>query len=365
MNNTLHTIRIPENTSRTAAIKMIRETLDAQPGVVMVDLLDVNFPLHRDFFLVLSRKFPSDRYILRVKNEKIATVAKSLGIQTELAGIQAEFERKYSQTNMATHNMSMLEYLRYEIRRGWMYLKFVLFERKKKKNKVLYYKKTNSNVILIVAGLITSLALLAFIFYFAVSKTIVTIVPQITVRPVSANIVYQEIGASGSVLSTRNTLHMKHMSLPVETKMRFKLDAIDPNSAMNARGVITIYNELTVKQDLRPETRFVTLDGIVFRSKDWVSVPASRSLNGVTEMGVVEVEVVADPYDESGKIIGKRGNILASSDLVIPGLKFNRDRVYAKAKQDFIGGDDPRVHVVTEEEVKRFEGVLAQQIEKS
>ena len=318
MNNSLHTIRIAENLSRTATIKLIRETLESHPGVVVVDLLDVGFPLHRDFFLVLTRKFPSDRYILRVKNEKIATVAKGLGIQTEIAGIQTEFERTYTGVNLATHNMSMLEYLRYEIRRGWMYLKFVLFERKKKENKILYYKKTNSNVILIVAGLIASIALLGFIFYFAVSKTIVTIVPQITVRPVSANIVYQESNASGSILSNRSILTMKYMSIPVEVKTRFKLESIDPNSAMNARGTITIYNELTVKQDLRPGTRFVTTDGVVFRSRDWVSIPASRSINGITEMGVVEVEIFADPYDESGKIIGKRGNILASSDLTIP-----------------------------------------------
>lgn len=147
--------------------------------------------------------------------------------------------------------------------------------------------------------------------------------------------------------------------------MRFKLNAIDPNSAMNARGVITIYNELTSRQELRPSTRFVTPDGIIFRSLDWVTVPPSRTLNGITEMGSIEIEVVADPYDETGKIIGTRGNIEAKTDLTIPGLKFNRDKVYAKAKENFTGGDEARVHIVTEEEVRRFEGVVAEQLAKN
>lgn len=83
----------------------------------MIDLVDASFPLHRDFFLVLMRRFSRDRYILRLKEEKSAVLARSFGMQVEIAGIQAEFERKYSSSNLATHNMTMLEYLWYEIKR--------------------------------------------------------------------------------------------------------------------------------------------------------------------------------------------------------------------------------------------------------
>lgn len=333
-----HTLRIDSETSRTGAIKLIKNALDTHPGVVYVDLSDVHFPLHRDFFLVLSRRFPRDRYILRLKQEKTVELARGLGIQAELIGIQAEFERAHAgSVNLATHNMTMLEYLWYEIKRGWLYLRFVLFERKRKEKKLPQYKQKNSNFILIVLGLIVSLTLLLFIFHFAVSKTIVTITPDITVRPVSANIVYRAESVTGSILSTQNALSLKEIILPVDVSMRFKIDAIDPNSAMNARGVITIYNELTVAQELRPQTRFVTTEGLVFRSLDWVKVPASQTLNGITEMGVTEIEVVADSIDGSGKIVGTRGNVLAGTDFTIPGLKFNRDKIYAKAKHDFTG----------------------------
>lgn len=85
---------------------------------------------------------------------------------------------------------------------------------------------------LIVSGLIMSLSLLLFIFYFAVSKTYVSVLPETTVRPVSANIIFST--NSGSLLQSKNTVKMKKVTLPVEEVMRFTLDTVDPNSATNA-----------------------------------------------------------------------------------------------------------------------------------
>ena len=362
--NNYHTITISAEMSRTAAIKFIKNSLAENPGVIVVDLLEAGFPLHRDFFLVLSRKFPRDRFILRVKSEKIVGLTRSLGLQAEVAGIRAEFERAYTGQNIATHNMSMVEYFLYEVRRGWLWLKFVIFERKKDEPKLLHYKKNNFQMALIVAGLILSVVLLLFIFHFAISKTIVTISPQVSVRPVSANIVYRLEGATGSILETKNVLRLKKLEMPVELSQKFSVTSVDANSSRNAHGTVTIYNELTTQQELRPSTRFVTDDGVVFRTKDWVRVPATRSLNGITEMGVVEAEVVADVNDESGKLIGQRGNIAAGTNLIIPGLKFNRDKVYAKAKDNFSGGEKPSVHVLTEDELKSFQNTLSEKLQK-
>lgn len=119
--------------------------------------------------------------------------------------------------------------------------------------------------------------------------------------------------------------------------------------------MVTIYNELTTEQALKPQTRLVTENAEVFRTQNWVNVPPSHTINGITEIGRVEVSVIADPSDEAGRVIGERGNIKAGSDLTIPGLKFNRDKVYAKAREDFTGGQNPKVHIVTEAEVKKFE----------
>lgn len=99
---------------------------------------------------------------------------------------------------------------------------------------------------------------------------------------------------------------MKTFSFDVEQTMKFSLDTIDPNSATMSNGKATIYNELPAEQVLKPNTRFVTEDGIVFRSQEWVSVPGSRTINGITEIGMVDISLRADASDEAGKTIGIR-----------------------------------------------------------
>ncbi len=153
--------------------------------------------------------------------------------------------------------MGMFEYFLYEVRRGFLWIKFVLFERRKEK-KMLHYKRTNYQNILIILGLIVSFVLLLFIFNFAISKTVITIKPQITVQPISANITFRTPEATGSLLETKTPLNMKRIEIPLETTQKFSVTAIDPSSSANARGTITIYNELTVAQELRPSTRFLT-----------------------------------------------------------------------------------------------------------
>lgn len=231
-------------------------------------------------------------------------IATSLGIETEKTGTQAEFNRQYGEKDIALHNMTMFEYFRYEIKRGIQYIWFFLFQKTETKKKIIHMKKNGSHFFLIIVGLIMSMTLLLFIFHFAVAKTIVTITPQVQIRPVSANIIYTE--ASGSMLASKNTITLKKLIIPTSYTMKFQLETVDPNSTSNARGTIVIYNELPTAQALKPQTRFLTLDGVVFRSINWVNVPPARSINGITEMGTVDVEVVADVRDEAGRIIGEK-----------------------------------------------------------
>ncbi|MBC7498852.1 hypothetical protein H7170_04385 [Candidatus Gracilibacteria bacterium] len=361
MNNT--TLHITTDMSQMAALKEISREYRSHPGFLTIDLSDATFSLSRDFFLVLTRRLPSDIYRLILPDAPSSLIANSLGIQTDLAGVHAEFDRQYGAKDITTHNMSMLAYLTYELRRGIQYLYFLAFEKTDAKKKIIHIKKNGSHFALIIIGLIMSMTLLLFIFHFAVSKTIITITPQISIRPISANIVYIQ-GLSGSLLTTRNTLPLREVDIPTTYTMRFQLETVDPNSTSNARGIITVYNETSTAQALKPQTRFVTLDGVVFRSVNWVNVPPAKSLNGITEMGTIDVEIVSDVRDEAGTLIGQKGNIQSGVDLTIPGLKFNRDKIYAKSKIAFVGGEAPRIHIVTEAEVTKFTGLLKEQLHR-
>jgi hypothetical protein len=365
MNNNKNILKIPKTALQVGVLSLIKEEQKKSSGILYIDLSETSFPLSRDFLFVLSKRFHADEIMLIVSEESELKMAKSIWLQGELKGTFAEFEREYEKKNLLAHNMTMWQYFVYELKRGSSYIYFLLFKKffAKKKERILHFRESSPNMVLMVSGLVVSITLLLFIFHFAVSKTYVSIAPQVTVKPVSSNIIYARVTNTGSELQTaRNIITQKVMIIPVIHEMQFTLDTIDPNSTASALWVVTLYNELTTEQALKPQTRLVTESGEVFRTQTWVNVPPSRTVNDITEIGRVEVSVVADPSDEAGKTIGIRGNIKAGTDLSIPGLKFNRDKVYGKAKEDFSGGQDPKVHVVSEPEIKKFEWILREQL---
>ena len=359
--NSKSKIIIPKTASLFEAMRLIEKWLQDHQSSVLIDMSNVSFPLTRDVFFVLAKRFPVEKFKLLLRYQHQIEMAKSASIQASLSGVTAEFEREFENKNLLKHNFTMWEYFLYELKRWFMYIGF-LFRRKKSAIPLYKMRKSNPNMFLIVSGLIMSLSLLLFIFYFTVSKTYVYVTPQISVRPISANIIFSQ--NTGSLVQSKNTINMKKIALPIEHTMKFSLDTIDPNSATNAYGTVTIYNELTTDQALKPNTRFITEEGIVFRTESWINVPKSKTENGITQIGTAEAVLRADPSDEAGRVIGSRWNVPIDTIFSIPGLKFNRDKVYAKAKTVFAGGTDPKIHVITEAEIQKFRGIMHEQISR-
>jgi hypothetical protein len=368
MNNTLHSpkkiIKIPVADTQMQAIQRVKRAFDELGSVLYIDLTDASFLLSRDFFIVMARRFHKDEIFLIVASEVHLHMAQSAGLQVQLSGTFAEFEREYQKKNILAHNMTIWEYFLYELRRGLSYIGFFLKKPFlfKKREKIIHFHRTSPNMFLIVVWLIVSVTLLLFIFHFAVTKTYVKIKPQIIISSVSNNIIYALDGSRTDIIKPKNVITQKRLRLPVEHEMKFAIDTVDPNSAMNALGTITIINELSTEQVLKPQTRFVAESGELFRAQDRVVIPPAQTINGITEYGRVDVQVQADILDVSGKIMGNRGNIKRNTTLTIPWLKFNRDKVYATAKEDFVWWADPRLHVVSDAEVQRFSAILHEKL---
>jgi hypothetical protein len=119
---------------------------------------------------------------------------------------------------------------------------------------------------------------------------------------------------------------------------------------------------MTNEQVFRPNTRFVTEEGLVFRTQSWVKVPPMRTLSGELVIGKAPALLIADGYDTKGELIGVKGNIPEGTLLDIPGLKFNRDKLYAKSTQAFAGGQNPTVRIVTQEELDKFTALLTDRL---
>jgi len=103
----------------------------------------------------------------------------------------------------------------------------------------------------------------------------------------------------------------------------------------NATGKIKIINTTSTAQRFRPGTRFQTKNGIIFRGKNWLKIPARSG----GKNGILEIEIAADERDIFDEIVGARGNLKKGETLKLPGLPANLQRViWAEVIEDFSGG---------------------------
>lgn len=111
-----------------------------------------------------------------------------------------------------------------------------------------------------------------------------------------------------------------------------------------ASGKVKIFNDSSNNQILIPKTRFLTPDGILFRIKERIEVPAKGSL---------EVEVYADKEGKESEI--------SSSTFSIPGLNVELQKlIYAKSEEPMVGGAT-KVGVVEENDIKDAEKILGEE----
>lgn len=310
---------------------------------------------------ILLTKFAWKKFAIITSNKEIKKIWEKLGIKYFYKSDEIEFDEKFSKTNVLRHNFTFIEYAKYEAKK--FFLKYVFFL--KKKAKKTYKNKKNwpeSHVFLLMAGLILSFSLLSFIFYFAVSKTYIYISPELWVKTVSRNLIYSEKDNS-SLFESKNIIKINPINIETSLDFPFHVSTIDIKSAKNAYWIVEIYNELNSEQIFKPNTRFMTDDWLIFRSTEWIKVPwATKWEDWKFIIWTTQITLIADMYDNYGKIIWIRWNLNSWIVLTIPGLKFNRDKIYAKTKEVFKDWLDPKVHILSQEEYDKFVWIVTEKI---
>ncbi|MDD3120098.1 MAG: hypothetical protein PHF46_01670 [Candidatus Gracilibacteria bacterium] len=298
---------------------------------------------------LLVYKFPRKKFSIISSDKDIKKMCESLGINYFYKSEVEDTGEEITNVNILKHNFTFFEYLIYEVKRVHFMISSFFIKRN------LIYKKNHlkekSNLFLLFTGLIMSVTLLVVIFYFAIPKTYVYITPELTIKPVMRNLIYSE--NKDESINNKSYVDVKKISNETNLNYFFNVSTIDESSTKKSNGVIIIVNELSQEQSFKPKTRFVTKDGLVYRADNWVKIPANSS---------IDIKVIADIYDTNGKIIGAKGNIKTGTLMIIPGLKFNKDKVYAKAKTDFLGGADLKNHVLTKTEFEKFKGVFIEKL---
>jgi len=166
------------------------------------------------------------------------------------------------------------------------------------------------------------LIILALVIYFSFSKTIITVhlAPKDATTNFNINI-KNEITAEEATSGYNLTGFL--LSTTVNGSQNFTNTNKGEQAEAQATGTVTIYNNWSENQPLMATTRLLTPDGILFRIKERVDVPAGGKIENI--------EVYADQQGTSGNI--------EPTTFTIPGLwQGLQEKIYAENSEPMTGG---------------------------
>ncbi len=215
-----------------------------------------------------------------------------------------------------------------------------------------YVLKHKSSIwyLIIATELVFVVAIFYFFYMFVTPSAKVYIKPSYSIQDITYNFRY--IPAE----NYDNYTDMNQLSIPyyelsenISYWVSMQVDSLRYSQEPSEWEVV-IYNETSSEVSLVSNTRLVTSDWLIFRTKNWVSIPAAQW----DEPWEVTVEVKADTEDESWEIIWDRWNILEWTSLLIINLSesYNARNIYAEAISDFTWGSTQEEWEVQESDIQ-------------
>ncbi len=198
--------------------------------------------------------------------------------------------------------------------------------------------------------ILVSCILLLFISYIALPGATILLTPKSNVVDVTSNVTLADYDRNKAELDTRPAKMIPSYQVTTKIERVFTYQATGKDfQGTNARGKVLIKNTSGNDWPLIPKTRFQTSDGLVFRLERQVLVPSGTAENP----GVLEAEVVADPLDAFGQVIGEKGNLPENINFFLPGLSAdNQKKIFAVSKAGFAGGQTQVNKLISAEDIE-------------
>lgn len=214
----------------------------------------------------------------------------------------------------------------------------------------------------LVALVVVSLIILLTITYIALPGATIKLEPKSDVLQTSVNIVLADNAANAAELDTHPLHEIASYTITTTIKRPLQYGSTGKDfQGENAQGVITVINTSSQDWPLIPHTRFQTSGNIVFRSNDYVTVPAQKD----NTPGTIDIAVVADPIDALGQVVGDRGNVPASK-FFLPGLSAdNQKKLYAESKNPMTGGKTIVNKHITKDDISAAKQKLSTDLKNS
>lgn len=265
------------------------------------------------------------------------------------------------------HNFTFFEYLIFELKKYYR----KIFNLRSIKNNWVYFRYSNpynkikwSGLVVLFFWLLVSIFMLIFIFYFAVSKTYIEIVPDINIKTRAINIVYEENVQELELNSREVKIPIKKINQKVSLKNLYKTTWIDYENTNRSKAQVTFINEMKSEQVFKPKTRLLAPNWILFETDDWVKIPP-KAYNSSWELisWNVKANITAKILDQNWGFIWKKWNI-SDVTFTIPGLKFNQDKIYAKLEWQATWWDDNISYIITENDLVKSKSILEEMLRK-
>lgn len=210
-------------------------------------------------------------------------------------------------------------------------------------------KKPALIMLLILLLVVVGLGVGAVYAYMNIPQTKVTIF----VKPDSLNKNIEITARKDAQLSSSDkTIPLQEVKIEVAEKLQ--ADATGTNSVgEKADGTVILYNKTTNERSIKKGT-VLKVDNLEFEtSADVTIASASASIQGQTN-GRAEIDATA-------RQIGDKSNIKKGTTLAV--ASFARNEVEAEAKNDFTGGNEKQVKVVTARDISSLRQQLQRAIE--
>ncbi|MFA6528386.1 MAG: hypothetical protein WCT46_02490 [Candidatus Gracilibacteria bacterium] len=214
---------------------------------------------------------------------------------------------------------------------------------------------------------IASITMLLIIFYVALPGATIHLTAESNVLEASANVTLADADLNKLELDTHPSYTIASYGVETTVSVDITYNATGQLfSGENASGTITLTNEADYKWDLVPFSRLQSPDGVIFRTQQFVSVPAATDAGFST----VDVYVVADPKDSNDQVIGDRGNLPANTSFIFPALmESSQLLLYGNNAAAMTGGKTVVTKYVTQEDLdaaaKKVETELDSAIEST
>jgi len=319
---------VQEQTSGPALLGIVRRTAGPFLLVVPGQALDYLPDKELGGFLLEARALHSDRrLVLATKDRRVLDAAQSHGWQTVTTVKQMKL--------LLGSHASAAEALRAFSPVSW---------RRDIRSRLQSVGLLSLPKLRIWVLFLLSIGAFLYVFFRLLPSAEIRIWPNQETENFTTNVYLRASGAVLLVPGERvRVLPLQRLTVKLDRTITY--DQISKNfTGTNAQMMVTVFNDSDERYSLRKKTRLVNQAGMRFRlQRDVILEPHTKQ----------EIPAVADPLDQYGEVLGKRGNVPAMIKWDFPGLtEKERSLVYVRNEKPAEGGATSYVNLLTKEDVE-------------